>query len=100
MHEATAPRRLAVVQRLLKSIKDEPGLRVPRHPPADDAAGEGVDDEGDVHEALPSGQVGEIGYPELVRLRHLELPVHLVGRARRRLVRHRRAGRLAMNYAL
>jgi hypothetical protein len=29
MHETTALNRLAVVQRLLKSIKDEPGLRVP-----------------------------------------------------------------------
>src|SRR4051812_2367486 len=32
--------RTAVVQRLLKSIEDEIRMRRPRHPPADDAAGE------------------------------------------------------------
>src|SRR4051794_36154479 len=30
---------MAVVQRLLQGIEDEVGLRRPRHPPADDAAG-------------------------------------------------------------
>src|SRR3982751_1871418 len=38
--------RTAVVQRLLKSIEDEVGMRRPRHPPADDPAGEEVADEG------------------------------------------------------
>ena len=48
MHEAAALNRPAVVQRLLQGIEDEVRLRRPRHPPADDAAGEDVDDEGHV----------------------------------------------------
>ena len=59
----TAPHRAAVVQRLLESIEDEVRMRRPRHPPTDDAAGEDVDDEGHIHEALPGGDIGEIRYP-------------------------------------
>lgn len=33
----------------------------PAYPPADDAAGEGVDHEGEVNETLPDGDIGEIG---------------------------------------
>jgi hypothetical protein len=47
-----------VVQRLLKRIEDEPGMGDQRHPPADDPPGEGVDDEGDVDDALPSRDIG------------------------------------------
>src|SRR3954463_16479882 len=53
MMDEAALRRTAVVQRLLQSIEDEIRRRRPRHPPADDAAGEDVDDEGHVDEALP-----------------------------------------------
>jgi hypothetical protein len=38
------------VERLLERVEDEAGRVGPRHPPADDPAGEGVDDEGDVDE--------------------------------------------------
>lgn len=41
---------------LLQGIEDEPGMRRPAHPPADDAAGEGVDDERHVDETLPGGE--------------------------------------------
>ena len=41
----------------------------------------GVDDERDVDEAPPSRHVGEVAYPEPVRRRRLELPVHLVAPA-------------------
>src|SRR6478735_265612 len=85
MNKAVLPR-TAVVQRLLQSIKNEGGMGCPRHPPADNAAREDVDDEGGVHEALPGRHVGEIRHPQSIRLRRAELTVHLVRRARRGLV--------------
>jgi hypothetical protein len=48
------------MQRLLQSVEDEPSMRRPRHPPANDAAGEDVDDERCVDEALPGRDIGEI----------------------------------------
>ncbi len=81
-----ALRRTAVVQRLLQGIEDEPGMRGPGHPPADDAAGEDVDDEGGVREASPRRHVGEARHPQHVRPRRPELAVHLVRRAGRGLV--------------
>jgi hypothetical protein len=53
MDEAAAAQRAPVVQRLFQGVEDEAGMRRPRHPPADNTAGESVDDEGDVDEALP-----------------------------------------------
>src|SRR5215213_10555868 len=50
--------RTAVVQCLLEGIEDEAGMCRPRHSPADDAAGEDVDDKGHVHEALPGRDIG------------------------------------------
>jgi hypothetical protein len=50
----------AVVRRLLQGIGDEPGMRRPRNPPADDPAGEHVDDEGHAREAPPGRHMGEI----------------------------------------
>src|SRR3954471_15681262 len=99
MMDEAALHRTAVVQRLLKSIEDEIRMRRPRHPPADDAAGEDVDDEGHVDEALPGRHVGEIRHPQGVRMRCLEVPVHLVRRAGRRLVSDGGPGLLAANGA-
>ena len=65
--------RTAVVQRLLQGIEDEVRMRRPRHPPADDAAGEDVDDEGHVDEALPGRHVG-VSRPEELHLRPLSEP--------------------------
>lgn len=84
-----------LMEGLLESIEDEPGMRCPAHPPTDNPAREGVDDEGHIDEALPGGHIGEIRNPEPVRRRSLELTVHPVERARSRLVRDRRADRLA-----
>lgn len=85
---------------LFQSIEDEPGMRRPAHPPADDAAREYVDDEGHIDETLPGGDIGEIRNPEPVRRGSLELAVHPVERARSRLVRDRRSDRLAADDAL
>ena len=75
-------------------------MRRPAHPPADNPAGEGVDDEGHIDEALPGGHIGEIRNPEPVRRRSLELAVHPIERAGSRLVRDRRADRLATDDTL
>jgi len=48
-----------VMERLVQSIKDETRMSGPAHSPTDDAAGEGIDHESDVNEALPSGDIRE-----------------------------------------
>jgi hypothetical protein len=53
VHEPTAMDGLAVVNGLLECIEREADVCRPRDPPADDATGVGVDDEGDVDEAGP-----------------------------------------------
>jgi len=63
MHEAGALDRPPVVQRLLKGIEDKPGMGGPGDAPADDPPREGVDDEGDVDEALLDRDVGEVRHP-------------------------------------
>ena len=66
-------------------------MRRPAHPPADDPAGIGVDDKGDIDEAGPGGDIGEIGHPQRIRARRLELAIDVVERARRGPVAHRGA---------
>ena len=41
------------MESLFQSVQDEAGMRRPAHPPADDPAGIGVDDKGDIDEADP-----------------------------------------------
>ena len=45
---------------LLQGIEDETGMRRGADPPADGAAGIGVDDEGDIDEAILCGGIGKI----------------------------------------
>ena len=54
----------------------------PAHPPADDAAGIGVDDKGDIDEASPSGHVGKVRDPQPIRCRSVELAIDLVADCR------------------
>jgi hypothetical protein len=54
MNQATAMNWSAVVERLLERVQDEAGMRRPAGAPADDPAGIGVDDEGDVDKARRS----------------------------------------------
>lgn len=56
MHEAATMDGPPFVQGLFESIKDEARMGGPAHPPADDAAGIGVDDESDVDEARPGAE--------------------------------------------
>ena len=67
MDEAAALDRPAFVECLLQRIQHEAGMCRPADPPADDAAGEDVDHEGDVDEAGPGRDVGEVRDPQLVR---------------------------------
>src|SRR5512132_2542946 len=64
-------------------------MRRARGPPADDPAGIGIDDEGDVDEAGPGRDIGEVGEPKDVRPWRLELAVDVIQRAWRRLVADR-----------
>jgi DNA-binding transcriptional ArsR family regulator len=48
-------------------------------------------DEGGVGEAGPGAHVGEVGHPEAVRLRRVEVALHHVGRSRLRFARYGRA---------
>jgi hypothetical protein len=99
MHEAAA-KGTTFAQGLLERVEHEARMRRARGAPADDPSRECVDDEGDVDEAGPSGDIGEIRHPQRIRARRLELPIDLVLRARRRLVAHRRSNRLAAHDAL
>ncbi len=51
--EPATMHRPALIQSLLKSIEDKPGMGGAADPPADDVSGKNIDDEGDVIEALP-----------------------------------------------
>ncbi|SMP06296.1 hypothetical protein SAMN06265374_0774 [Roseibium denhamense] len=79
---------------LLQGIENEGGMRCPADAPADDTAGKCINDEGDIDEALPGGNVREIRNPEPVRHLCLELAVHTVEWTGCRLVRKRRFDRL------
>jgi hypothetical protein len=82
---------LASVQSLLQSIQHQVGLHGSADTPAHDAAGEHVNDESDVHEAHPGGDVREIGNPQLVRPGGHELPMDAIQRPLSDIRRDRRA---------
>ena len=46
--------------------------------PADDAASKGIDDEGHVDKASPRRHIREIGYPQLIWTRCLELSLNQI----------------------
>jgi hypothetical protein len=53
MDEAPSMDGPLLMQGLLQRVEHEAGVRSPRHAPADDTAGIGVDDERNVDEARP-----------------------------------------------
>jgi len=71
VHERAAMDRPSTMQRLLQCIEHAARMRRARGPPAHDRAGIGVDDNGDVDEAGPGRDIGEVGEPEDVRPRRL-----------------------------
>ena len=100
MDEAAAGDGLAIVQCLLQRVEHEAGVRRPRHAPADDAAGVGVDDERDVDEAGPRRDVGEVRDPQHVRPWCPEPAIDVIERTGRGLVAHRRAHPPAADHPL
>ena len=94
VHEPTLDRP-SLVQGLLQGIQYKAGVRSARHAPADNAPGKGVDHEGDIDEARPGRDVGEVADPQRVRPQGPELAVDPVERARRGLVADRCPDRLA-----
>jgi hypothetical protein len=60
VHQAVLAEGAPIIERLFQGIEDKAGLGRSRDPPANDAAGEGVDDKGDVDEPLPGRDIGEI----------------------------------------
>ena len=95
MNKTASDARSAIVQRLFEGIEHKARMRRPADPPADNAAGEHIDNESDVDKPDPGRDAGEIADPEPVRCRGLEVAVHMVERARRCLVAVGRAMRLA-----
>src|SRR5215208_2663361 len=59
---------LASGDRHLQGVYDELSPQVSRHRPADDSAAAGIEDEGQVHEALSGADVGYVRHPQAVRL--------------------------------
>lgn len=84
-----------VMERLFQGIENETGMGGPARPPAADATGIGVDDEGDIDEAGPGRDIGEVGEPKPVRGRGMELAVDLIERTGSGLVADRCLHRLA-----
>ena len=78
-----------VMQRLFEGIEHKTGFGRARHPPTDDPPRESIDDESDIDEPLPSGDIGKIAHPQHVRPWHSELPVDLVARTRGSRVAYR-----------
>ena len=68
--------------------------------PAHDLARGGVDNEGNINEPLPCGDIGEVRNPQHVRRWHPKLAVHLVKRTGLPLIGDRRPVRLSSDNAL
>ncbi len=111
MDKAGSFDRPPLMESLLEGVEHEAGMHRAAGPPAGacpraggarpgDAAGKDVDDEGDVDEAGPGGDVCEVGDPEPVRRRGPERGIDPVERASGCLVAHRGADRLAPDRAL
>ena len=67
--------RLALPDRHVHRVDDELGLEVVSHRPSDDPAAEGVQDDRQIQESGPSRHIGDVRYPEHVRLMGIEVPV-------------------------
>jgi hypothetical protein len=62
-----------------QSVRDQLSHHRGAHRPADNAAGEEIDDDGNIEPALGRPEIGEVGNPLLVRLLGLELAVEEIG---------------------
>lgn len=62
--------RAAFMNHLFQSIRNEASMGRTTHPPTQDAAGISADDESDMDEASPCGDIGEFRHPQHVRRGH------------------------------
>ncbi len=85
---------------LFQRIQDETGMRRPAGSPANDPPGIGIDNEGDVNEARPGGDICEIRHPQPIGRGRIELPIDVIERARRGLVADRGAYWFASDHTL
>ncbi len=69
---------LSALQGLLERVDDELGTQVVLERPADNATRVAVDDDSEVEPALPTAQVGDVGDPEPVRRRWLEVALNQI----------------------
>src|SRR5262249_40444531 len=98
--EAATMDRASLVDSLLQRVQYEAGMRSPADAPAYDVAGVDVDHEGDIDEARPRRDIGEVRYPEHVPRRRMELPIDVIERARCSLVADRGSHRLTPDHSL
>ena len=73
------PPRPALGHGHLQGVEDELGAEMRRHGPADDPATPGVQHDGQVEEAGPGGDLGDVSHPEPIRSRGRESALHQVG---------------------
>jgi len=69
MHKTVPMHGQSIVKGLFQCVEHEAGVSGSGDAPTNDAAGIGVDHEGDVDEAGPGRDIGEVGDPERVRSR-------------------------------
>src|SRR5215207_4559362 len=100
VHESAAMDGSPIMEGLLKRIEHEAGMGRSTDPPTYDPSRVGIDHKGDVNEAGPGRDVGEVRDPQHVRPRCSELAVHVIQRARCGLIADRRAHRLAPDHPL
>ena len=100
MHKPHALDRATFMDRLLKSIENEAGLRGGASAPPDVLSSIGISDESSINEPIPSRDIGKIRDPLHVGRRPAKLAIHFVQRARLFLVLNRRLLWLATDNAL
>jgi hypothetical protein len=100
MDEATALERTPVMKRLLQRVENEARMGRAADSPVDYAPSESINHKGDVNEAVPGQDIGEVGDPERVRPRRSDLTVHMIQWAGRGLIAYGRAHGLAADHPL
>ena len=80
--------RPALRERHVERVEDELGAQMRRHRPADDAPAPRVEHDGEVEEAGPRRDVGDVGDPELVGPGRREVAVDEIGRGPRVAIAH------------
>jgi hypothetical protein len=89
----------ALIKGLFQGIEDKVCMGSSACPPTHDAPRIGVDDEGNVHKARPGGHIGEVGQPQPVWRRCVELAIDVIQRTNGGLIADRGAHRPATNHA-